>query len=234
MAPIPVYTDSPIVAAKASGVTPQTAPPSSTSKPTPTPTPTSSLPTSSSQAYPSAQPGAVPLLPTTTADASQARVSYQPIQTANHDGPPAPQPGAVPVPTGITKTNIPPPPKVGEKLVNIPYPQQMAILPPTAPYQTQQRGTSTVPMPISEYSNQGSTPLSGPPVHSLEHPPGYHQNSNASELGNYQRSAIQRSEVEDQTGTESGVWEAAKKWAHQTGEKIAAAETEVWKKINKE
>ncbi|KAI1644515.1 hypothetical protein F4815DRAFT_20632 [Daldinia loculata] len=232
MAPIPVYTDSPIAAAKASGVTPQTAPPSSTSKPTPT----SSLPTSSSQAYPSAQPGAVPSLPATTADASRARVSSQPIQTANHDGPPAPQPGAVPVPTGVAKPNIPPPPKAGEKLMSIPYPQQMAIPPPTAPNQSQQRGTSTAPVPTSEYSPQGSAALSGPPVHhSLEHPPGYHQNSNASELGNYQRSAFQRSEVEDQTGSsESGVWEAAKKWAHQTGEKIAAAETEVWKKINKE
>lgn len=120
--------------------------------------------------------------------------------------------------------------------MSIPYPQQMAIPPPTAPNQSQQRGTSTAPVPTSEYSPQGSAALSGPPVHhSLEHPPGYHQNSNASELGNYQRSAFQRSEVEDQTGSsESGVWEAAKKWAHQTGEKIAAAETEVWKKINKE
>ncbi|KAI0847924.1 hypothetical protein F5Y00DRAFT_240089 [Daldinia vernicosa] len=222
MAPIPVYTDSPITAAKASGVTPQTAPPSSTSKPTPT----SSLPTPSSQAYPSAQPGAVPSLPTATADASQA----------NHDGPPAPQPGAVPVPTGVTNPNIPPPPKAGEKPINIPYPQQMAIPPPTASYQSQQRGTSIAPVPTSEYSSQGSTALSGQASHhSLEHPPGYYQNSNASELDNYQRSSIQRSAVEDQTGnSESGVWEAAKKWAHQTGEKIAAAETEVWKKINKE
>ncbi|KAI0114868.1 hypothetical protein F4814DRAFT_417354 [Daldinia grandis] len=232
MPPIPVYTDSPITAAKASGVTPQTAPPSSTSKPTPT----SSLPTPTSQAYPSAQPGAVPSLPTATADASQARVSSQPIQTANHDGPPAPQPGAVPVPTGVTKTNIPPPPKAGEKSISIPYPQQMIVPPPTAPYQSQQRGTSIAPVPTSEYGSQGSTALSGPPIHhSLEHPPGYHQNSNASELDNYQRSVIQRSAVEDQTeNSENGVWGAAKKWAHQTGEKIAAAETEVWKKINKE
>ncbi|OTB20633.1 hypothetical protein K445DRAFT_313117 [Daldinia sp. EC12] len=232
MAPIPVYTDSPITAAKASGVTPQTAPPSTTSRPTPT----TSLPASSGQAYPPAQPGAVPSLPTATATASQARVSSQPIQTANNDGPPAPQPGAVPIPTGVTKPSIPPPPKAGEKPVSIPYPQQMSVPPPTAPYPSQQRGTSTVPMPTSVGSDQGSTAFSGPPIHhSLEHPPGYHQNSNASELDSYQRSAIQRSEVEDQAGSsEGGVWEVAKKWAHQTGEKIAAAENEVWKKINKE
>ncbi|KAI8963973.1 hypothetical protein F5Y11DRAFT_318006 [Daldinia sp. FL1419] len=232
MAPIPVYTDSPINAAKASGVTPQTAPPSSTAKPTTT----TSSPTSSSQAYPPAQPGAVPSLPTVTAEASQAHVSPQPTQVANHDGPPAPQPGAVPVPSGVTKTNIPPPPKAGEKPASIPYPQQMSIPPPTTPYPSQQQGTSTAPVPTSVYGDQGPIALSGPPIHhSLEHPPGYHQNSNASELDRYQRSAIQRSEIEGQAGnSEGGVWEAAKKWAHQTGEKIVAAENEVWKKINKE
>ncbi|KAI1467288.1 uncharacterized protein F4812DRAFT_58022 [Daldinia caldariorum] len=219
MAPIPVYTDSPITATKASGVTPQTAPPSTTSRPTPT----SSSPTSSSQAYPPAQPGAAPSLPTATA-------------AVNSNIPPAPQPGAVPIPTGVPRANIPPPPKAGERLVSIPYPQQMSIPPPTAPYPSQERGTFTVPVPTSVYGDQGSTALSDPPVHhSLEHPPGYHQNSNASGLDDYQRSAIQRSEAETQTESpEGGVWEAAKKWAHQTGEKIAAAENEVWKKISKE
>ncbi|KAI1800636.1 hypothetical protein F4811DRAFT_538137 [Daldinia bambusicola] len=232
MAPIPVYTDSPITATKASGVTPQTAPPSTISRPTPT----SSSPASSSQAYPPAQPGAVPSLPTATAAVSQAHVSPQSSQMANSNGPPAPQPGAVPIPTGAPKSNIPPPPKAGEKFVDVPYPQQMSVPPPTAPYPSQQRGTSTAPVPTSVYGDQGSTALSGPPGHhSLEHPPGYHQNSNASELDNHQRSAIQQSEIEAQTeSAEGGVWEAAKKWAHQTGEKIAAAENEVWKKISKE
>lgn len=31
-----------------------------------------------------------------------------------------------------------------------------------------------------------------------------------------------------------GIWGAARKLAQQTGERLAAAESEVWKKINKE
>lgn len=31
-----------------------------------------------------------------------------------------------------------------------------------------------------------------------------------------------------------GIWGAAKKLAQQTGERLAAAESEVWKKINKD
>jgi hypothetical protein len=71
----------------------------------------------------------------------------------------------------------------------------------------------------------------------LQHPAGYYQNANASELDNYQRSAISRndSDYQQQHGAEDdGVWNAAKKWAQATGEKLVAAETEVWKRINKE
>ncbi|KAI1393642.1 uncharacterized protein F4822DRAFT_385341 [Hypoxylon trugodes] len=241
MAPIPVYTDSPI-ASKPSGVTPQTAAAPSTS----TPTATRSSPTSANQvSYPSAQPGAAPSLPTPTTAASQAYTPPQPTQTHGHDGPPPPQPGAVPVPSGAAGSNIPPPPKAGEKYqppqqapvtqpASIPYPPQMSIPPPTTPYATQQRGTSTATAPIATHSGQGPTAPDGSSIHSLAHPPGYHQNTNASELDRYQRSAIQQSELENQTGESGGVWDAAKKWAQQTGEKLAAAENEVWKKINKE
>ncbi|KAI1417510.1 hypothetical protein F5Y13DRAFT_151168 [Hypoxylon sp. FL1857] len=227
MAPIPVYTDSPIAASKPSGVTPQTAQPSSNSKPTASRT-SPTLPNQAS--YPSAQPGAAPSLPTPTAAASQAYMPPQPTQAYNHDGPPPPQPGAVPVPFTAAKTNIPPPPpRVGEvhqPPQQTPYPPQMSIPPPTGPYPSQQRGTST--------STQGPIASSGSANYSLEHPPGYHQNANASELDRYQRSAIQQSESEGQRDESGGVWEAAKKWAQQTGEKLAAAENEVWKKINKE
>ncbi|KAI0380957.1 hypothetical protein F5Y04DRAFT_88684 [Hypomontagnella monticulosa] len=239
MAPIQVYTDSPIAAAKASGVTPQTAQPSSASKPAAT----TASPTSPNQAsYPPAQPGAAPSLPTPTTASSR---SYVPPHPLNQNDPPAPQPGAVPSPSRPTGANLPPPPKAGEKLQlfqqapenqpPMPYPQQMSIPPPTAPYPSQQRGTAAASAPTPANSGQGPTTLSGSRIHSLEHPPGYHQNTNASELDRYQRSAIQQSELEEnRTDDSGGVWETAKKWAQQTGEKLAAAENEVWKKINKE
>ncbi|KAI1374976.1 hypothetical protein F4677DRAFT_424192 [Hypoxylon crocopeplum] len=242
MAPIPVYTDSPIAASKPSGVTPQTAQLASTEKPTPT----SPSPTSSSRAsYPSAQPGAAPSFPAPTTPAARAYVPPQPTQTLNHDGPPPPQPGAVPALSGATKANIPPPPKAGEKYqpsprtaapqpMSMPYPQQLSIPAPSAPYPSQQRGTSTASAPSPAPNGQAPAATSNSARYSLEHPPGYHQNTNASVLDSYQRTAIQQSELEGQTEESGGVWDTAKKWAQQTGERLAAAEHEVWKKINKE
>ncbi|KAI1777583.1 hypothetical protein F4818DRAFT_318637 [Hypoxylon cercidicola] len=230
MAPIPVYTNSPIVASKASGITPQTDQPPSALKPSKTTVSPASPTSPNSASYPPAQPGAAPSLPVPTATA----------QAYSYNGPPAPQPGAAPVPTGAVST-IPPPPKAGEKYqpsqqtpapqpVSMPYPQQMSIPTPTAPYPAQQYGTSTASVPAS-YSSQGPTASTG---YSLQHPPGYHQNANASELDRYQRAATQQNESEEQREDTSGVWDAARKWAQQTGEKLAAAENEVWKKINKE
>ncbi|KAI2613019.1 uncharacterized protein GGS25DRAFT_146319 [Hypoxylon fragiforme] len=227
MAPIPVYTASPIVASKPDGVTPQTAqPPSAPSGEKPATS--SASPTSTSQSsYPPAQPGAAPSLPAPT---GTTYALPQPTQTFNYNGPPAPQPGAFPAPSGATRTHIPPPPKAGEKYqtpqqlttpqpASMPYPQQMSIPTPTASYPSQQRGTSTAEAPNS---------------YSLEHPPGYHQNANASEVDGYKRLATQQSELENQTDSSEGVWGTAKKWAQQTGEKLAAAENEVWKKISKD
>ncbi|KAL7626628.1 hypothetical protein AAE478_003401 [Parahypoxylon ruwenzoriense] len=240
MAPIQVYTDSPIAALKPSGSTPQTAQSSSTVKP-----PTSSAsPTSPRLAsYPPARPGAVPFLPGPTGTA-QSYIPPQPTRTFNYDGPPPPQPGASPVPPGAATKTIPPPPKAGEKYqlpqqtlapqaVSMPYPQQMPIPAPTAPYPSQQRGTSTALEPTTAHGSQDPAALRRPTTYSLEHPPGYHQNANASELDRYQRSAVQHSELE-QTDDSGSVWGTAKKWAQQTGERLAAAENEVWKKINKE
>ncbi|KAI4870804.1 hypothetical protein F4820DRAFT_402005 [Hypoxylon rubiginosum] len=232
MAPIPVYTNSPIVAAKASGITPQTDQPPSVSKPAKT---TASSTSPNPASYPSAQPGAAPSLPTPTATA----------QAYSYDGPPPPQPGATPVSSRAVSTSIPPPPKAGEKYqppqqtpapqpLSMPYPQQMSIPAPTASYPAQQFGTSTASVPAS-YNSQGPTASTGSGFHNLEHPPGYHQNANASELGRYQRATTQQQrELEDQREDTNGVWDSARKWAQQTGEKIAAAESEVWKKINKE
>ncbi|KAI0165778.1 hypothetical protein GGR57DRAFT_135605 [Xylariaceae sp. FL1272] len=215
MPPIPVYSDSPIVAAKPDGVTPKTASPGNN---TPT-TKTAAVPTPTSQhsAYPAAQPGAVPSLPKPTS-----------TMHMGNSGPPPPQPGAVPA-------AIPPPPKAGERYqppvqtptATMPYPQQMSMSSPADPQPTQQRGTSTAPLSSGQpYGVQ----------HPLAHPPGYHQNANASELDRYQRSAAEQRAYEDsQESSEGGsVWGAAKKLAQQTGERLAAAEHEVWKKLNNE
>ncbi|KAI1500368.1 hypothetical protein F5X99DRAFT_237635 [Biscogniauxia marginata] len=231
MAPIPVYTDSPISAAKPSGVTPKTAVPAGHPSPVPnytaataTASPTSPTPAS----YPAAQPGAAPSLPTST-----------PLYTAIA--------GLAPPQPGPTPASVPPPPKAGEKyqhpqptpapqLATMPYPQQISIPSPATSYPSQQHGTSTATAPSSLYGKQPSTSLGGgQDTQHFQHPPSYQQDTNASELDRYQRSAIQQNELEAHTaGDSEGIWGTARKLAQQTGEKLAAAENEVWKKINKE
>ncbi|KAH9906164.1 hypothetical protein F4778DRAFT_724848 [Xylariomycetidae sp. FL2044] len=236
MAPVTVYTDSPI-AAKPSGVTPKTldpAGPETRGRAAPPATSTTSTTTTSS--YPSAQPGAAPSLPTPTAAApTYAPAQPTPTQPLSSDDPPPPQPSAVP--------SIPPPPKVGERYeppqvtpapqaTPAQYPQQMSVPAPTPSFISQQRGTSTT---ASSATQPPPLSLAGIGTQSVQHPPGYRQNTNASGLDNYQRSAaLSPGEAESQDKTSETAWGAAKKWAQQTGEKLAAAESEVWKKINKE
>jgi hypothetical protein len=91
--------------------------------------------------------------------------------------------------------------------------------------------------PPSPYGIQlpSATPgIGGDGAQNLSHPTGYHQNANASELDRYQRSAMEQREGDDGGNGLDGVWGAAKKLAQQTGERLAAVENEVWKKINKE
>jgi hypothetical protein len=52
---------------------------------------------------------------------------------------------------------------------------------------------------------------------------------NAAGYNQYQRSTAA---YEDQS--EASVWDTAKKWAASAGDSIAAAENEVWKRINKD
>lgn len=86
----------------------------------------------------------------------------------------------------------------------------------------------------------------------LEHPPGYQQNPNAGELNQYQRAAqeaLDREEEERRRRVggggaaggvmagldgEGGVWGSVKGAMAAAGEKIAAAEEGVWKRINKD
>lgn len=252
MTGIPVYTQAPINAAKASGTSPQTTTPSSqtASGPYQVLSTTTAAPTSS---YPPAQPGAAPF-PAPTAAAVQHYTPVQPTPTTKTGAglPAAPQPGAVPTPLGTS--SFPPPPKVGEAYyppeqtaaptqpLARPYPSQMSIPPPTNAYggQPPHGSTATTTAPL------GSYPASIPEVggkSSLEHPPGYHQNVYASEMTSDQRRAQEAANYSStsQDGkdriagidTES-VWNTAKKWLGQAGDKISEAEAEVWRKINKE
>lgn len=238
MPPIPIYTQSPINPAKADGVTPQTA---EASEENDGPQPATTTATSSrrqSGGYPAAQPGAVPSLPAVTpAPSSQQYAPIQPTPTSNlaYQGPPPPQPGAVPVAPGATfqaATSGPPPATVTAP-ARLPghspaatsgYPPQMSIPAPAVPQA--QRGTSTAF--VSPYS------AAQPDV---SHPPGYQQNINADQLPVSQREGYQSSAgwVDDSAADENeeGVWGAARKWAQAAGDKLSAAENEVWRRINK-
>jgi len=121
----------------------------------------------------------------------------------------------------------------------MPYPAQMSIPSPTVP--TAQRGTSTafvrqVPVP---------TNLGFGTDDNLEHPPGYQQNVNATDMTSSQRAATEAaaSEAEARAARRSsrdafdegqGVWDMTKKFVQAAGGKLQEAESEVWKRINKE
>lgn len=249
MAPIPVYSSSPINAAKPTGVTPKTTtgPGESDNQGNPQPTSTSTLEVSSAgQAYPSAQPGARPSLPQQTpvsqrAAAATHALAGTPTQTASpedDDMPPPPQPGAVPVPVPRSGTaqqtsgNLPPPPKAGEPVPVTTMPPQMAYQPPHASLPIQGRSSTATASPQAGPGggaptlSQGNYPSAGysPPAAGV-----YQQDVNAAGYNQYQRSAA----ADEQQG-ETSVWDTAKKWAASAGESLAAAESEVWKRINKD
>lgn len=253
MAPIPVYTKSPINAASASGVTSQTVPQeeASTSNSVPVSASTTSTTTS---AYPPARPGA-PAVPAPTGTAAQRYAPLQPTKTTSSEaeGPPMPQPGATPAPLS---RHVPPPPRAGEtyhpEQTSAPQqpssiPPQFAIPPPTAAFGglPPKSSTSTSNTASSSYPVQIPSAESGAPRRSLEHPPGYQQNVYASDMTSEQRRAHEANNASNFGGRESAekvgamdsdgssVWNTAMKWAQQTGEKLSKAETEVWRKINK-
>lgn len=61
-----------------------------------------------------------------------------------------------------------------------------------------------------------------------QHPASYQQNFGQPASSNYQRDDY------DDYQNEDSVWGTAKKWAVAAGNNLAAAEHEVWKKINKD
>ncbi|EGR48549.1 uncharacterized protein TRIREDRAFT_3889 [Trichoderma reesei QM6a] len=237
--PVPVYTSSPITApSKASAITPQTALPED-SEQNVRPQPTTTSPQSST-AYPPAQPGARPSLPVETG-VPQLSDRYKPTSTDRVDAsPPPPQPGAMPSPPG--KSSLPPPPKAGETLQQsqaqtMPMPPQMSYPPPTTTYAAHggtSSSTSTayspnVPQPTFLQGRETTEP-------DFSHPPGYQQNANAADFTRDQREAYNASVNQDyyEANEEDSIWNTAKKWAAAAGDSIAAAENEVWKRINKD
>ncbi|KPM42648.1 hypothetical protein AK830_g3934 [Neonectria ditissima] len=263
MPAIPIYTASPINASKASGITPHTVPPDGTEEQVGA-TKTTSLP--SPNTYPAAQPGAQPWFPTPTGTlAVPPNPAPTPTRTVEYDSPPAPQPGAFPLsprrasevspsvrrgsyvaPPPRRGSELPPPPKVGESLRDdqpqaplVPMPPQMAYTPLGAPELAARRSsTTTMPVPSAFMDPLGGRSDDG----DLCHPPGYHQNINASEFNSSQRAAhdasVERSShrmsLSGDLDDDEGVWGAAKKWASAASEGLAAAEHEVWKRINKD
>lgn len=251
MPPIKLYTNSPINAARAEGITPKTAAPSydegddsETQQPRvqnqiheplhPTPTRTTEV---NNQNPPPPRPGAVP-------------VPYpQPTQTATvtapgYHAPPAPattQPAVLPgrshagagggsQNTYPTPTHPPPPP-----------PQMgMSLMESTAPHTY--RGTSTATAPTE------TTGAAAPPTSSGSRQVGYGTAGSyagvgggnmgysppAGPSGYQQRTDFNASNSYQDDGDEEGVWNSAVKWAQAAGEKLSAAESEVWRRINKE
>lgn len=107
--------------------------------------------------------------------------------------------------------------------------------PPSATTQGAQRGTAGTTITFGHH--QAALPLA--------HPPGYQQNPNAGELDRYQRAAQEALERDEQAQASrarasslsegaDGVWGSVKGAMAAAGEKIAAAEEQVWKTINKD
>lgn len=251
---VQIHTEDPINAAKASGITSQTAHNSNTESPQQPGQTTSTA--STPYAYPPAQPGAA--APTHTSTLPQSS-SY---------GPPAPQPGAAPVPPPPTITagpSVPPPPKAGEKPLSAehykavhsrpaqpqPYPSQVSQPLVDHPVRAVPAGstTSTSTEPFFNPSTQPSNMPSStdmPARASLDHPPGYVQNPFAADMTPDQRFTAQqeqekRSEIlpslgyiDNSKGERPGleddqtVWGTAKKWAKGTGEQASKLREEVW------
>ncbi|EPE05859.1 hypothetical protein F503_08390 [Ophiostoma piceae UAMH 11346] len=131
MPPIPIYSQSPINADTADGVTPKTAAGPGSDQPLKNPPATTTSASSARYAPPPPQPGAAPSLPEPTGVVHAATAT---TKTPKYSPPPPPQPGAVPVPPRTsnppvmynsspqpqqtTPPVLPPPPKAGETLGN--------------------------------------------------------------------------------------------------------------------
>lgn len=87
-----------------------------------------------------------------------------------------------------------------------------------------------MPQPTFLQSSESTEP-------DFSHPPGYQQNIHAADFSRDQREAHNASFARDSyqnNEEEEGIWNTAKKWAAAAGDSLAAAEQEVWKRINKD
>ncbi|EED20117.1 conserved hypothetical protein [Talaromyces stipitatus ATCC 10500] len=173
--------------------------------------------------YPAARPGAL-AIPAPTSS---------PSTSTSNSTPPAPQPGSRPVPPSSSSpststpsrpaNNIPPPPKVGEPIQQASYyappPQSQATIPTqgqravpnstSTPYlSTYQPPTSTAP-----YTSTPGLPLSQP------------------ETSQGNTTATGGSMFDASTGQD--ILNTAKSWMASAGSKLAEAEEEVWRIVNK-
>lgn len=186
--------------------------------------------------YPAARPGA-PAMPAPTSTSSTLWNIYTPTRTyqtttASTDAtssPPAPQPGSRPTPPSSTSPSpnrvtgkgaaVPPPPKVGE-------PVQPASYYAPSPQQQQQTIPNSTSTPyLSTYqppSSYGSTYVAGSgPGLPLS------QSEQSSSGGSIFDGAL----GEGTTGQD--ILSTAKSWMASAGNKLAEAEEEVWRMVNK-
>jgi hypothetical protein len=246
MSGIPVYTASPINPSRASGVIPQTS--NINSNPGGPATASATTTATTTSPYPSAQPQAAAFPgPTSSAQKQYAPPNPTPTTKTASDGPPPPQPGAFPV----ARNAVPPPPKVGEKYEptnptlpqSMPKPYQTSLPPPNTAFRAQPVAstTATASTPYGSYP----VPIAaeyGTPRQSLEHPPGYQQDSYASELTSDQRRALDANNSSSLGGTSESVgsinteniWNTTKQWASTAGRKMSETEAEIWRRISKD
>ncbi|KAF2757864.1 hypothetical protein EJ05DRAFT_369196 [Pseudovirgaria hyperparasitica] len=234
MPPIPIHLHDPInpevssteastTAGKASGITPQTAPPPTRTIEIPTPTTTSNT---YSPAPPAAPQPASRYIPAATT--ALTTLSSQ----QNADTPPPPQPGAVPIPPQSAN--------VVEKVVAVTetrsLPPQASLPPPTdsqlsgkstipyqpAQYQGSGSGSTSLPLGTAKLSSQPRQPWQSP----IEHPPGYVQNYRAFEDPPELREAARReSELGGDTTTQESIMNAL----NTAGESLKKGEEAIWK-----
>ncbi|EQK98843.1 hypothetical protein OCS_05445 [Ophiocordyceps sinensis CO18] len=203
-------------------------------------------------------PGAGPSLPVQTgmpqpnpyAPAHSSPMANMVPSRVGHISPPAPQPGAVPMPPGRER-QIPPPPKAGESAAAERQAQAAIMAPPRLPPQMAYHAPAAMQPIQGRSSTEGLLPRSGvevcakllqgaSPSAGYSNPPGYQQDTDASGFNRYQGEGhsfggSQNSSNWPSAGGENqaGVWDTARKWATAAGESLAAAESQVWKKINK-
>ena len=263
MAPIPVHIKSPINAAKAEGITPKTAAadengPSGIAQPGASPNNAPAAPTSPIQNQLHAPLQPTPTQKITPGETVNNTNTPPPPQPGAVPYPPASKTAMPPPPGAPSNPNYasPPPPATTQAAVlpgtgtgGVTYPtltppqMGMSLAEPAAPHTYRGTSSTTTAAPGSRQVGHTTADSNGgypgyPP------PGGYQQNPNASggqyshsyeqSRGNNSMSVGAGGGNYQDDGDEGGVWNSAMKWAQTAGEKLSAAESEVWKRINKE